>query len=770
MPLLKNTSQPFFPDPNSPAVRNCNGEYCYPFNFGDIPYQQWYQTPCGNNEIADPSFTALTLGAEMITNGTFTGSAASWTLSGNWAYGTNNAVVTAGVISELEQSGIGVVASQLYRVTFDMTRTAGALYVAVDAGPGTAASAFFNESGSYSVDLYNGVGPVVDKIRFITDVDFAGTIDNVSMKPVTLTSWVANSNWSFSDNLVCSSGTGINLLTESVANYITANKLYRLKYTVSNYISGSVTPYIANAAGTTQSSNGDYIVYLTPTATGVVSFAIPTGFIGCISNVDLRELRNDYLFEVINSSGTRFDISGYIEYYEDFVTLNVDVFSALEVSYGCYTIEVTDRCLVEGNNLVTDGTFALGTFTNWIKNNGNGQYDITGGDLDFIFEPLEGAQLVTNGDFTSGGAGWTAAGWTIGTGATHNIGNSSPLSRSVTIGTPAVAPNVLVSWIQLTITGRTAGYVTVTLSNSTYATQIATNEVWTVKLIPTIGGVVTLTITPTSAFDGTIDDIKLYQSTQPWSEYVLIRNTANVDYVTGNYTLTYAISNNTRVADISVGGGIQGQGQSLVYNKTIAAHSDSIINYVPGGQAAYFVAKFTSGGNYFPGRIGIDNVVAVRVEPFDATYTSECLNFQLEHDNTYLVTGTCDQPAFGFDFANTGFKLQMRFEVRGLNPVHDKAKNIQEFGTGNARIAYAQSTKKWQLVTAFMSESAHDAFSTIIDCDHFSLGVSEASAIEYVADAEDYQPQWFQNGTYSLAPATITIRLKTGGQKYNRHT
>ena len=133
------------------------------------------------------------------------------------------------------------------------------------------------------------------------------------------------------------------------------------------------------------------------------------------------------------------------------------------------------------------------------------------------------------------------------------------------------------------------------------------------------------------------------------------------------------------------------------------------------------------------------------------------------------MRGYCDQSAYGFDFANTNFYLQMRCEARGLNPIYAKQKNIAQFGTGNALVTYADATKYWQLTTGFMSESAHDAMAVIIDCDHFLVGSSPTNGIEYIAEAEDYQPQWIANGSYSLAPVTINLRLKTGGQKFNRH-
>jgi hypothetical protein len=94
---------------------------------------------------------------------------------------------------------------------------------------------------------------------------------------------------------------------------------------------------------------------------------------------------------------------------------------------------------------------------------------------------------------------------------------------------------------------------------------------------------------------------------------------------------------------------------------------------------------------------------------------------------------------------------------------------VAQYGTGDASVSYAHNTKFWTLASGYISESAHDAMATMIDCDHFMVGTTGVDDTEYVAEPEGYQPEWIKSGSYSLAPVLMNIRLKTNGMKFNRH-
>jgi len=137
-------------------------------------------------------------------------------------------------------------------------------------------------------------------------------------------------------------------------------------------------------------------------------------------------------------------------------------------------------------------------------------------DIPASFQSLQstaplGSELVTNGTFDSDLSGWTiggtGSGWTWDSGkAKHNTGNTDTLSQdiSVTDGTTYQ--------VEITISGRTAGSIIVDVGGVyiySYGSDKNLNSNTTYKrtLVASGTGSQVLTITPTSNFDGAIDNV-----------------------------------------------------------------------------------------------------------------------------------------------------------------------------------------------------------------------------------------------------------------------
>ncbi len=117
------------------------------------------------------------------------------------------------------------------------------------------------------------------------------------------------------------------------------------------------------------------------------------------------------------------------------------------------------------------------------------------------------SELVSNGDFSSGSTGWTAADWTVTTLATHNTGNTTPITQILptTVGYPCT--------VVVTTSGRTAGSVTPWMG-VTEGSAITTNT--TTSEVITSVSTTELAFVPTSDFDGAVDDISVI-ITDSWS-------------------------------------------------------------------------------------------------------------------------------------------------------------------------------------------------------------------------------------------------------------
>lgn len=792
MPLLRNPYQPFFLDPDAPAPLICVGEYCNPVASGDIIKQEFYQTPCDGSITVDPEFEDSTLGPELVTNGTFTGSAAGWTLEsgadGAWTYNAN-AIEYSGTnpVFSAFQTGLGLITGRTYRVSFDVTVGSGG--IDCDLGLGSGLVNVFNNilvTESYSVDVLFTDSD--DRISFSAATSGANvlTLDNVSVREVTFADWVPSGAWNLNAGIACKTDPSIggNLYNGS-SDYITNGDYYQVTVDVSSYGgSGSVSVYIDDGTGASATNpqvaitaNGQYTYWITAAQTGVIGFAPSASFTGCISNPVVQLLRNDYPFSLIDAVGDVYPLFDYVTYVRNKVLLELDPQSVLGEDYQCFTIQVIDTCLTSGNNLVENPTFAAG-FDDWTKNNGAFQYDIIGGELVMKFLPLdEQPTKITNGDFSGGATGWTVgAGWSIAGGqATHTPGSTATLSQTITIDPPAVLPDILRHWWQLIISNWTVGTITVTIGDVTSAAY-GVNDTITNLLVPGVGGAVTFAITPSSTFDGDITGIAVHPNTDVWSAAVTLVNVANPAFVDGNYELEFDITARTGSTNISAGAAIQNQPVGVTYYNTLGVHQTTINNYVPGNQRVQIIGVFVVGNIYYPGTITVDDISAVRIEPFDATYTSECMNYQNSFENSKLLTAWCDLDAWGstfldsLGFLTSGYKIQIRIICKSYNEDIDAEFNQSRHSNGNAQINYAQAEKFWQFTSDYISGTAATIIKMMPLCDHFTIGDSDMDGKEYLMQAEDATIRWRTDGDYGMAPIVITLRKKTGGMKFNRHT
>jgi hypothetical protein len=123
----------------------------------------------------------LTVGPELVTNGDFA-TDTDWTKGTDWTIGSGVATKTAGTAAGLDQA-IALVAGERYLLTFDLTRTAGTLTPQFTGGT-TVSGSGRTASGSYAEVLTAVSGN--DTLRLNGNATFAGTIDNVSLKLLTV--------------------------------------------------------------------------------------------------------------------------------------------------------------------------------------------------------------------------------------------------------------------------------------------------------------------------------------------------------------------------------------------------------------------------------------------------------------------------------------------------------------------------------------------------------------------------------------------------------
>jgi hypothetical protein len=440
----------------------------------------------------------------------------------------------------------------------------------------------------------------------------------------------------------------------------------------------------------------------------------------------------------------------------------------------CYYVKLYDQCLIESNNLAFNGDFVQG-FTDWTKVNGSSiQYDVSGNQLTFFFDPFNqgDTDYVVNGDFSSGTAWTLNAGWTIlGGKAVHTPGNTGTLFQTMTLPTPPLPVLGYPYYITFKISNWTTGSVNVAVGSFSY--NWAGNDTFISAYFPNASGLVNLTITPTSNFDGELDDfalIKIFST--PSAGDPILANAYQPLLTPGTYQVDYDIVSSS---DSRISVNVALTGQVGTTNSIAGSYSYTTTYNTTGGKIS-LKGLFKKTSIYYPqnnliaGSITVDNISYKKITPFEATYETECLSFNENGwDKTKMIVAWCDQPSFGFEFENTGFKLQQRALIRSINPSYPSQKLIQKMGSGNARMVYAELEKYWEVYTDFASETFHDCMAVQLECDHLQIGDTQGVGKEYIANGDEYSPNWQGDGATSLASATFEIRIKEKGQIFNRH-
>ena len=128
--------------------------------------------------IIDQSRGGLSqIGADLVTNGTFAADS-DWTKGANWTIGSGVATKTGGAANNLTQT-IGSTAAAWYRISLDVTRSAGTLTVSL----GTSGTTYaITATGSYTFFILAGSG--TQTLTLAGDSSFAGTVDNVVVRNV----------------------------------------------------------------------------------------------------------------------------------------------------------------------------------------------------------------------------------------------------------------------------------------------------------------------------------------------------------------------------------------------------------------------------------------------------------------------------------------------------------------------------------------------------------------------------------------------------------
>ena len=151
------------------------------------------------------------------------------------------------------------------------------------------------ESGAGDFDVVRGSGATrVNKDGLIEDVRILSgeLITNGGFD--TDSDWGLGTNWNISGGSLNASASTATAFQTGTG--VTTNKTYKVTYTISNYVSGSVRIEIGSAnvsVGIIRSADGTYTEYITALGDSAVYFDGISAFTGSIDNVSVKEVTED---------------------------------------------------------------------------------------------------------------------------------------------------------------------------------------------------------------------------------------------------------------------------------------------------------------------------------------------------------------------------------------------------------------------------------------------------------------------------------------------
>jgi hypothetical protein len=138
------------------------------------------------------------------------------------------------------------------------------------------------------------------------------------------------------------------------------------------------------------------------------------------------------------------------------------------------------------------------------------------------------------------------------------------------------------------------------------------------------------------------------------------------------------------------------------------------------------------------------------------------------HPCSLIVQGTNQGYAFGFFFnepgVNVNFVLKQRLRILQFNPMYPTKTEQYLYSNGTMYRSFAQSGKVRTAWFDYVDEPTHDVIRLQLLSDTLIVGNQPFFCI-----AEDYEPEWGENGKYNLAQSKVALMAQNEPTLYNKN-
>ena len=216
-----------------------------------------------------------------------------WDFESSWSFSGGKAVYDAAVQGHyLKQTLSSISAGETVKIQFDISDVQAGktafFKLEIDGSPETVFTYTHFSAGTYT--YYHKITSGLDRLNFVPATSSTGgafSIDNVSVKQVDPNDrWVLDSTYSIEDGKL----KAVNGATYGAyqANILTSGTTYEIKYTISDYSSGTFAIRAHTTGGITATADGTYTDYITSNGPHLYFLGYGT-FNGSVDNVTVKE-------------------------------------------------------------------------------------------------------------------------------------------------------------------------------------------------------------------------------------------------------------------------------------------------------------------------------------------------------------------------------------------------------------------------------------------------------------------------------------------------
>ena len=138
------------------------------------------------------------------------------------------------------------------------------------------------------------------------------------------------------------------------------------------------------------------------------------------------------------------------------------------------------------------------------------------------------------------------------------------------------------------------------------------------------------------------------------------------------------------------------------------------------------------------------------------------------HDCSVIVQGINEGNAFGFFFNDPStaveFILIQRLRILQFNPMYPVKTEQYTFSNGTMNRTYAETGKVRTAWFDYVDEPTHDVIRLQLLSDTLIIGSEPFFCV-----AEDYEPEWAQNGKYNLAQSRAVLMAQNEPRLFNKN-